>query len=195
MFHRNFSDEDSPPPSPQKSYRNKKYNLQQKVLSNNLIRAKEVRVISETGEQLGVMNIFSAIDLAKSKGLDLIQVTQKVDPPVCKIGDYGKYLYNVQKKERAIKKPVGGELKEVRLTFGISPHDMGTRTKQAEKFLRDGNKIKVSLVLRGREKAMGKFAEEKAKAFIEKLHTLIPIKVEKPLKREPRGFTAIISKQ
>ena len=62
-----------------------------------------MRVISETGEQLGIMNIFSAIDLAKSKGLDLIQVTEKVEPPVCRIGDYGKYLYSLQKKERKAK--------------------------------------------------------------------------------------------
>ena len=74
-----------------------------KILINNFIRAKEVRVIDETGAQLGVMDIFAAIDLAKSKGLDLIQVTEKVDPPVCKIGNYGKYLYALQKKERKVK--------------------------------------------------------------------------------------------
>ena len=106
-----------------------------KVLVNNFIRAKEVRVIDETGKQLGVMNIFSAIDLAKSKGLDLIQVTEKVEPPICKIANYGKYLYTQQKKEKKVKKPTGGELKEIRLTFNISPHDMETRAKQSQKFL------------------------------------------------------------
>ena len=75
------------------------YNLD-KVLVNNFIRAKEVRVLDETGKQLGVMDIFKAIDLAKSKGLDLIQVTEKVEPPVCKIGNYGKYLYSTQKKRK-----------------------------------------------------------------------------------------------
>ncbi len=170
-------------------------NLQQKVLINNFIKEKEVRVISETGEQLGVMNIFEAIDLAKSKSLDLIQVTDKVVPPVCKIANYGKYLYTLQKKEKQIKKPTGGELKEIRLTFGISPHDIETRAGQAKKFLEEGNKIKINLVLRGREKAMGKFAEEKAKLFIEKLNAIVPIKIEREIKREPRGFTAILSKQ
>jgi translation initiation factor IF-3 len=165
-----------------------------KVLINNFIKAKEVRVISEVGEQLGVMNIFNAIDLAKSKGLDLIQVTEKVDPPVCRIGDYGKYLYSLQKKEKKMKKPTGGELKEIRLTFGISPHDMDIRAAQAKKFLDEGNKIKINLVLRGREKAMGKFAEDKAKLFIVKLNAIIPIKTERDIKREPRGFTAILSK-
>ena len=166
-----------------------------KVLINNFIRAKEVRVISETGEQLGVMNIFQAIDLAKTKGLDLIQVTEKVDPPVCRITNYGKYLYSQQKKEKKTGKPRGGELKEIRLTFKISPHDMETRAKQAKKFLDGGDKIKINMSLKGREKAMGSFATEKVKLFLENLNLLIPIKTERELKREPRGFTVIVSKQ
>jgi len=165
-----------------------------KVLINNFIRAKEVRVISETGEQLGVMNIFVAIELAKSKGLDLIQVTEKVEPPVCRIANYGKYLYQQQKKEKKMAKPKGGELKEIRLTFNISPHDMETRAKQAEKFLNEGDKVKINMSLRGREKAMGSFATNKVKLFLEKLNLLIPIKTERELKREPRGFAMIVSK-
>jgi len=188
------------PPSPPsfakatawQAIKNKK--LQNKVLINNFIRSKEVRVISETGEQLGIMNIFQAIDLAKSKGLDLIQVTEKVEPPVCRIANYGKYLYSLQKKEKKIK-PRGGELKEIRLTFNISPHDMEVRAKQAEKFLKDGDKIKINLVLRGREKALGDFARQKVKLFLDILNSLVPIKTERDLKREPRGFTMIISKQ
>ena len=166
-----------------------------KVLINNYIRAKEVRVISETGEQLGVMNIFQAIDLAKSKGLDLIQVTEKVEPPVCRIANHGKYLYQQQKKEKKMSKPKGGDLKEIRLTFGISPHDMEVRANQAKKFLDDGDKVKINMSLRGREKAMGQFATDKVKIFLENLNTLIPIKTERELKREPRGFTMIVSKQ
>ena len=166
-----------------------------KTLINNFIRAKEVRVISETGEQLGVMNIFQAIDLAKSKGLDLIQVTEKVEPPVCRIANYGKYLYQQQKKEKKMTKPRGGELKEIRLTFNISPHDMEVRANQAKKFLEEGDKVKVNMSLRGREKAMGQFATDKVKLFLEKLNLQIPIKTERELKREPRGFTMIVSKQ
>ena len=154
-----------------------------------------MRVISETGEQLGVMNIFVAIDLAKSRGLDLIQVTEKVEPPVCRIANYGKYLYAQSKKEKKMAKPKGGELKEIRLTFNISPHDMETRAKQAQKFLEEGDKIKINMSLRGREKAMGQFATEKVKLFLENLNSLIPIKTERELKREPRGFTMIVSKQ
>ena len=166
-----------------------------KVLINNFIRAKEVRVIDETGKQLGIINIFEAIDLAKSKGLDLIQVTEKVEPPICKIANYGKYLYALQKKEKKMEKPKGGELKEIRLTFNISPHDMEVRAKQAEKFLKSGDKVKISLVLRGREKAMGNFAKEKVYKFAENINSLMPIKTERDLKREPRGFTMIVSKQ
>ena len=92
-------------------------------------------------------------------------------------------------------KPKGGELKEIRLTFNISPHDMETRANQAKKFLEEGDKVKINMSLRGREKAMGQFATDKVKLFLEKLNTLIPIKTERELKREPRGFTMIVSKQ
>jgi translation initiation factor IF-3 len=165
-----------------------------KILINNYIRAKEVRVIDEEGKQLGIMNIFSAIDLAKSKGLDLIQVTEKVEPPICKIANYGKYLYSQQKKEKKIKQPKGGELKEIRLSFNISPHDAETKAKQAKKFLEEGNKVKVSLVLHGREKAFGYMAKDKVELFLKIINEIIPIKTERELKREPRGFTTIISK-
>lgn len=167
-----------------------------KVLVNNFIKAKEIRVIDETGAQLGLMNIFVAIDLAKSKGLDLIQVTEKVDPPVCKIGDYGKYLYSVQKKERKIKAGTKeSKLKEIQLTFNISPHDIEVRAKQAEKFLKDGDKVKVNLVLRGREKYMGDFPKKKMEAFVATMQGLLPIKIERELKKEMRGFSMIISKK
>ena len=167
-----------------------------KVLINNFIRAKEVRVIDESGQQLGIMNIFAAIDLAKSKGLDLVQVTEKVVPPICKITDSGKYLYSLKKKERKVNlKNRSGELKEIRLGFNISPHDIEVKAKQAEKFLKEGDKIKVNLVLRGREKAMGEFAKKKVQAFVDTMNLLVPTKVEREIKREPKGFTMIISKQ
>lgn len=167
-----------------------------KILINNFIRAKEVRVISETGEQLGVMNIFAAIDLAKSKELDLIQVTEKVEPPVCRIGNYGKYIYAQKKKERVIKvKTRISKLKEIQIGFNISNHDLEVKAKQAEKFLKEGDKVKVGMTLRGREKAMGEFAKKKVQFFLETTDKLIPIKTERELKREPKGFTMIISKK
>lgn len=168
----------------------------EKIPINNFIRAKEVRVIDETGAQLGIKNIFEAIDLAKARGLDLIQVTEKVEPPICKIADYGKYLYSLKKKEKKISlKSRGGELKEVRIGFNTSPHDIEIKAKQAEKFLKEGDKVKVGMILRGREKAMGDFAKKKIEIFTTTLNTLIPIKIDRELKREPKGFTMIISKQ
>ena len=153
-------------------------------------------MIAEDGTQMGVMNIFAAIDLAKAKGLDLVQVTQKVEPPICKITNYGKYLYSLQKKERKIKVNTKiTKLKEIQLGFNISPHDLEVKAKQAEKFLKEGDKVKVGMVLKGREKAMGEFAKKKIAFFLETVNTLLPIKTERELKREPRGFTMIISKK
>ena len=154
-----------------------------------------MRVIDEAGGQMGVMNIFDAIDLAKSKGLDLIQVTEKVVPPVCRIAEYGKYLYSLQKKERKIRANTKeSKLKEIQLSFKISPHDIEVKAKQAEKFLKEGDKVKVGMVLKGREKAMGEFAKKKVEVFLAATNQLIPIKTERELKREIRGFTMIISK-
>ena len=141
------------------------------------------------------MNIFDAIDLAKTKGLDLIQVTEKVNPPVCRIANYGKYLYSLQKKERKIKAGTKeSKLKEIQIGFNTSPHDIEVKAKQAEKFLKDGDKVKVGMVLKGREKAMGEFAKKKIIFFLETTEKLIPIKIERELKREIKGFTMIISK-
>jgi len=132
--------------------------------------------------------------MARDRNLDLIQVTEKVDPPVCKIEDYGKYLYREEKKNRSIKKQKGGELKGIRLTYNISLHDLETRAHQAEKFLNKGDVVRVELTLRGREKTLQDFAKEKMNKFLEILNNIIPIKIEKGLKRESRGLTMIISK-
>jgi len=110
------------------------------------------------------------------------------------LGDLGKYLYREEKKEKALHKHKGGDLKGIRLTFNISQHDLETRAKQAEKFLKRGDQIKIELPLRGREKALQGFAQEKIEKFLTTLNELIPIKRERELKREARGFTMIISK-
>ncbi len=109
--------------------------------------------------------------------------------------DYGKYSYLEEKREKGAKKQKGGEIKGIRLSFGISIHDLEIRVKQAEKFLKEGNKVRVEMVLRGREKAHGDFAKDKIKQFLESLAKLTPIKTERELKREFRGFNMIISKQ
>jgi len=154
-----------------------------------------VRVIDETGKQLGIVSLEKALQIAQERHLDLIQVTEKVEPPVCKIMDYGKYLYSLQKREKAAKIKRGGELKGIRLGFNISLHDLETRARQAEKFLRKGNRVRVELILRGREKGLSEFAKGKINQFLEILEKLIPIKIERELKREARGLTMIISKK
>lgn len=165
-----------------------------KPLVNNQIRAPQVRVIDETGKQLGILSLEDALKQADERNLDLIQVTGKVEPPICKLGDYGKYLYQEEKKERLTHKHKGSELKGIRLSFNISLHDLETRVHQAEKFLKKGNRIRIELRLRGREKAHGDFAKEKINKFLEILQNITPIKIERELKREPRGLTMIISK-
>lgn len=166
-----------------------------KPLVNNSIRSEEVRLIDETGQQLGVLPLPEAIQKAKDAGLDLIQVTEKVNPPVCKIMDYGKHLYSLKKKEKATQHHKGGELKGIRLTFNISEHDLETRARQAEKFLKAGNKVMIEMKLRGRERAHKDFAENKVIKFIEILNNSIETKVERELKKQPRGLTMIITKK
>ena len=169
--------------------------MQKKPLINYQIRAKEVRLIDEAGKQLGVTDLQKALQEARERNLDLIQVTEKADPPVCKIMDYGKFIYQQQKKEKsAVKKQRGGELKGVRIGFNMAQHDLEVRAHQAEKFLKAGNKVRIEMRLRGREKALGNVAKEKISKFLEVLGTLTVYKAERDLKREPRGFTMIISK-
>jgi translation initiation factor IF-3 len=168
--------------------------LIKKPLINNQIRSPKVRVLDETEKQLGVLDLTEALRIAQERKLDLIQVTEKADPPVCKIMDYGKYLYWLQKKEKGPRQR-GGEVKGIRLTFNISSHDLETRAKQAEKFLKEGDKIRIEMILRGREKAHFDFARDKVNQFIEILNKIIQIKEDRELRREPRGFSIIIGKK
>lgn len=141
------------------------------------------------------MPLEEALRTAYDRNLDLIQVTEKVDPPVCKIMDYGKYLYQEKKKSKeSEKKQKVGELKGIQLGFNISQHDMETKARQAEKFIKAGDKVRVDIVLRGREKAMADFAKEKIGKFLEVMQTICPFKVERELKKEFRGFSIIIGK-
>jgi translation initiation factor IF-3 len=160
---------------------------------NNQIRASQVRLIDENDRQIGVVTLREALQMAQTKHLDVVQVTDKVVPPVVRITDYGKYLYALQKKDKDKNKKTS-EVKGIRLTYNISPHDMETRAEQAEKFLKKGDKVKIELRLRGREKAFGNMSKEKVGQFLEILGKLTPYKIDKELKREMGGFNMIISK-
>lgn len=152
-----------------------------------------MRLVDETGKQLGIVPLEEALRLARERNLDLIQVTDKVDPPVCKIMDYGKYLYWLQKREKGPKRI--SKIKGIRLGFNISIHDLETRALQAEKFLKKGDKVRLEMILRGREKGATDFAKEKIKKFLEILETKIPTKIEGELKKYPKGFMMVIAKK
>lgn len=141
------------------------------------------------------MPLTEALQKARERNLDLVQVTEKVDPPVCKITDFGKYLYSYEKKERQTKVKKGGEMKGIRLGFNISLHDLETRANLAEKFLKRGDRVRVEMILRGRQRALFDFAKQKVQQFIEILEKLIPIKIEKNLERRGNRLIMIISKK
>lgn len=121
---------------------------------NGQIRDKEIRLISDTGEQVGIMSAREAQKLADEKNLDLVKISPQAKPPVCKIMDYSKYKFDLAKKEKeAKKKQKVIETKEVRLSPNIDTHDVQTKVKNAIKFLKASNKVKVSIRFRGRELA------------------------------------------
>ncbi|MFW5801147.1 MAG: translation initiation factor IF-3 [Spirochaeta sp.] len=121
---------------------------------NEMIRIREVRLIDEEGEQSGVMPTADALALAKEKGLDLVEVSPNANPPVCKLMDYGKYKFELDKKTRETKrKQKQTQLKEIRMQPKIEPHDLQFKTKHVKQFLEEGNKVKVTIRFRGRELA------------------------------------------
>lgn len=119
---------------------------------NRRIRAKEVRLVGEKGEQLGIMPLFQALEVAKKHNLDLVEVAPNSTPPVCRLLDYGKYKYEQAKKEREIRKSQKVPLlREVRLRPKIDNHDLEAKTRLARKLLDGGDKVKVTVMFRGRE--------------------------------------------
>lgn len=151
-----------------------------------------MRLIDENGKQLGVVFLTEALKLSQERNLDLVQVTDKVEPPVCKIMSYGKYLYLQEKKKKEGKKT--GALKEVKIGFNISRHDLETKAILTEKFLKKGDKVKVEMFLRGRERFHEDFARKKINEFFEILKNRIEFKTEKNLQKRGNNLTLIISK-
>ena len=117
---------------------------------NEKIRAREIRVIDENGEQLGILAPFEALKIARERGLDLVEVSANAVPPVCRIQDYGRFLYEKEKSERAAKKKQKViTVKEVKFSVTVDEHDYQTKKNKAVKFLADGDKVKASLRFRG----------------------------------------------
>ena len=140
------------------------------LIINEDIRDREVRVIDEQGEQLGIMPTVQALKLAEEQQLDLVKIAPNAKPPVCKLMNYGKYRFEQSKKEKEIKKNQKVvETKEVRLSATIEDHDIDVRYRQAVKFLQDGNKVKVSIRFRGRQIAHSEIGEEQMTDFAERI--------------------------
>ncbi len=124
-------------------------------------------MISETGEQLGIMPIEKALRLAEERQLDLVKIAPKANPPVCKIMDYGKYLFEMAKKEKEARKNQKViNVKEVRLSASIEDHDLGVKARNADKFLKSGDKVKVTIRFRGREMAHPEVGYEVMEKFV-----------------------------
>lgn len=159
---------------------------------NEEIREKELRVVGDDSEQLGIMSSREALELAESKQLDLVMIAPQAKPPVCRIMDYGKFLYEVQKKEKeAKKKQKVVNIKEIRISPNIEDHDLNVKAKNAEKFLLDGDKVKVTVRFRGREADYSHFGRELLKRFVEMLQEVCII--EKDPKLEGRNMSIFLA--
>lgn len=162
------------------------------LMINEQIRDREVRLIGEDGEQLGIMSSRDALKLAKEAQLDLVKIAPAAKPPVCKIIDYGKYKYEqVRKEKEAKKKQKIVEIKEVRLSPNIDVNDLNTKTNAARKFLEKGNKVKVTLRFRGREMAHMQASRHILEEFAESVADIAG--VDKPIKQEGRSLTIFLS--
>ena len=161
---------------------------------NGQIRDKEVRVMAENGDQLGVMPVKEAMKLAQEAELDLVKIAPKAQPPVCKIIDYGKYRYELARKEKeAKKKQKTVEVKEVRISPNIDTNDLNTKVNNAKKFIAKGNKVKVTLRFRGREMAHMQQSKHILDDFAEMLAEVAV--VEKPAKLEGRSMSMVLTEK
>lgn len=146
-------------------------------------------VISDNGEKLGIMDTKTAITKAQEKGLDLVEVSPLGNPPVCKFTDFGQFQYSKSKKQKEQKKKKV-EIKGIRLSLKIGKHDIDFRVKQAEKFLKQGDKVKIELNLKGREKAHKDLAQDVIKNFIEAIEN--ETMTEQELKTQGGRLSTII---
>jgi translation initiation factor IF-3 len=164
------------------------------LMINEQIRDKEIRLIGENGEQLGIMSARDAMKLAREAELDLVKIAPTAKPPVCKIIDYGKYRYEQARKEKeAKKKQKTIEVKEVRLSPNIDQNDLNTKVGAARKFIEKGNKVKVTLRFRGREMAHMQSSKHILDDFAEKLKDIA--NVDKAPKVEGRNMTMFLTEK
>jgi translation initiation factor IF-3 len=169
--------------------------LAKKPRINNEIRAAEVRLIDEEGKNLGVLKTFQALEMAKEKGLDLIEISPNISPPIAKIMDFGKFLYKEKRKARDASRHFREktEMKNIRIHLGTSEHDLSLKARKASDFLKEGHRLKLELFLKGREKYLDR---DFLKTRLERIINLIPeqYKILQDVKKGPRGISIIIEK-
>ena len=169
------------------------FNISKQVIQiNEEIRDKEVRVIGSDGAQLGIMSSSKALSLAEQAGVDLVKIAPQAQPPVCKIMDYGKYRFEQAKREKeARKNQKVVDIKEVRLSLNIDTHDFNTKLNQSQKFIKSGDKVKVSIRFRGREMGHPELGVEVMKRFADACQEFAV--VEKPAKLEGRNMLMFLA--
>ena len=161
---------------------------------NEQIRDREIRLIGEDGQQLGIMSSREAMKIAREAELDLVKIAPQAKPPVCKIIDYGKYRYELARKEKeAKKKQRTVEVKEVRLSPNIDTNDLNTKMNNARKFISKGNKVKVTLRFRGREMAHVQSSRHILDEFAKALEDIAL--VDKPAKMEGRSMAMFLTEK
>ena len=161
------------------------------LMINEQIRDREIRLIGEDGDQLGIMSARDAMKLAREANLDLVKIAPTAKPPVCKIIDYGKYRYEQARREKeARKKQKTIEVKEIRLSPNIDTNDLNTKVNQARKFVSGGNKVKVAVRFRGRELAHTAVGKTILEDFAQKLSDIAVI--DKPAKLEGKSMVMFL---
>lgn len=161
---------------------------------NERIRAREVRLIDEMGAQVGIVAFRDALDMAKERGLDVIEVSPTANPPVCRIMDYGKYKYELGKRDRETqKKQKMTEIKGIRMRPGIDEHDFQFKLRNAIKFLKAGHKVKVTVIFRSREFTHPEFARESLNRMAETVKEEAVGTVERAAGMEGRTMTMILA--
>lgn len=159
---------------------------------NEEIRDTQVRVVNDKGEQLGIMSNNEALQVAQERGLDLVKIAPKATPPVCKVIDYGKYRFEQAKREKEAKKNQRvTEVKEIRLSLNIDTHDFNTKLNHAKKFIKVGNKVKVSIRFRGREMGHPELGYDIMQRFADELSEISI--VEKPVKLDGRNMLMFLA--
>ena len=168
--------------------------IKQELLINEQIKEKEVQVIDENEQRLGILSLQEALEIAEERKLDLAMVAPGAKPPVCKLMNYGKYKFNQAKKEKEAKKNQKTfDVKEIRVTPNIEEHDFGFKAKNARKFLNDGDKVKITVRFRGRELNYVKIGESILNKFIEDLSDSAIVE-KKPL-LEGKNMFIILAKK